>query len=209
METSMLFYGVVVLAIIYAFLGKLDNSRNSVNIWNKIIRSMVIVSAISAWVISAGFSRDGLGFQMGNENKYKSIGVIMALIVTVVQLSGNRIKGNKGITMYVLYLSAYAYSISTNFFGILSAKEIVYINGVEQVVKIAFDNLDIYLPLAWAIFLDLFPEPFLLWAWSNGDEISDPIGQVAAGAKSTVNEAENLYNKRVKEKYYRASGSVG
>ena len=141
--------------------------NNSVESYTKIVRFVTMVMMVVTMYISATFSKSGFSFEMGGG--YSWMGWGLAILTTVIQLAWNRMDGNKGLTIYSIGLVTYGYSIYTNTVGIYDAQ-----GGGANWIFAALLGL----------FLDIVPEPFFIWAWTNGRLESDPLGKIVSGADS-------------------------
>ena len=150
------------------------NDRRSIESYTNLIRVAVMFTMVGAMYISATFSKDGFSFKMGGD--YVWMGWGLAVLSTVVQLAWNRMDGNKGLTIYIIGLSTYAYSIYTNAAGI----------------RIAQGGEDWIFPVLLGVFLDIIPEPFFVWAWTRGGLDSDPIGKMVDGSDSKFKSGGNF-----------------
>ena len=142
-------------------------NKRSANRYNMAVRGAVIAGTIVAMYISATFSKDGFSFEMGSQ--YAWMGWALAALAIVIQLAWNRMEGDKGLTIYVIGVSIYAYSIYTNFVGIGNAQ-----SGDGWVF-----------PLLFSLILDILPEPFFVWAVAG--ITSDPLGKAVSGMSRIIN----------------------
>lgn len=119
--------------------------------WNILLRIISCVAAVGMWIISVYFSSDGFNIQVPD---MMWVGFFMAGFITVLELVFNKEGMNHNYTIIVAGIAAYAYGIWTNILGIIHA----------QGTEIGMDNVwKLVLPLALGIFLEITPEPLILW----------------------------------------------
>lgn len=128
--------------------------------YESILRMLAVVSSIVMMFISAQFSVDGFAFQ--NPNKLY-IGWLLAAILIIVEMIFNNgvasVEDAKGpqearrnVILLVAGLVAYAYGIATNISGILHSG------------RLPDSPLDYIVPIALGLFLEIVPEPLMVWA---------------------------------------------
>lgn len=140
--------------------------------WDKFLRVLALGTAIFFWGLSVYFSSDGftrLGANVGEEKKW--LGVCLAIAFTVTQLVWNRMRGNaSNLTIWVVGICIYAYSLVTDFFGIRDWF------GFEKEV-----NFQSIFTVFISLVVEILPEPLALWAitgsFSGGDFLSNMFGK--------------------------------
>lgn len=132
------------------------------NNYEKIVRALAIVASSAMLWISAGFSVDGFNIVIPEK---VSVGWALAGIIIIIQIVWNKVGNKAGLTLFVAGLLCYAYGIWTNVLGILDATEI------------AKGGWEIIIALVFGMFLEIIPEPLLVWALTG--EATDPLSQVA------------------------------
>ena len=83
--------------------------------YKQLIRLVAIVTSVVLGFISAVFSIDGFGFIVP---RYAWIGILLALVITAMELVFNERGMNHSITLVAAGLGAYLYGIVTNIIGI-------------------------------------------------------------------------------------------
>ena len=128
--------------------------------YSSILRIIGFVSASALWWLSVHFSSRGFGFEMGEDTSW--IGIILALVITAIQIIWNHEAHNTNLTMFFVCICSYAYGIWANVIGIIGLR-----NGGDT------DILAYIFPMLLGLFVEVVPEPMLVWAitgeWSTGD----------------------------------------
>lgn len=128
--------------------------------YEAILRILAVLSSIVMMFISAQFSVDGFAFQ--NPNKLY-IGWMLAIILIIVEMIFNNGVASvedakdaqevrRNTILLVAGLVAYAYGIATNISGILHSG------------RMPDSYLDYIVPIALGLFLEIVPEPLMVWA---------------------------------------------
>lgn len=118
--------------------------------FNKLIRWGVGLIAVGGWILSIRFSADGFGFQLPG---FFLVGIFLGLMVTTLEVVLN--KGIKSLTLRLGGILAYAYGWYTNFIGLSVAM------GNPDFFS---DPKQIAIPAVLGLFLEIVPEPLLLFA---------------------------------------------
>lgn len=128
-------------------------------IYEKILRFLALISSVVMMTISAQFSVDGFAFQ-SPEKIYT--GWMLAVILIVVELIFNNnppdIEANdpmdarRAYILLIAGLVAYGYGIATNISGILHSG------------KMPDSPFDYIVPVALGLFIEIVPEPLMMWA---------------------------------------------
>jgi hypothetical protein len=119
--------------------------------YEQLIHLLAILVAVVLWFISVQFSADGFSFALP---RYAWVGYILAISVTIIELIFNEEGMNHSLTIVAIGLLSYAYGIATNVLGIWTAQ-----GGPD----IASNPLAILFPGVLGFFLEVAPEPLLLW----------------------------------------------
>lgn len=119
--------------------------------YSQLIHLLAIGVALVLWAISVQFSADGFRFVLP---RYGWIGYVLALAVTIIELVFNEEGMRHSLTLVALGLVAYAYGVATNVYGIWVAQ------GSHEIVS---NPVNILFPVVLGIFLEVAPEPLLLW----------------------------------------------
>lgn len=119
--------------------------------YEQLIHLLAIGVAVILWFISVQFSADGFKFALP---RYSWIGYVLAIAVTVIELVFNEEGMNHSLTLVAVGLLSYAYGVVTNILGIWAAQ------GSPDV---AANPVSIIFPLLLGFFLEVAPEPLLLW----------------------------------------------
>ncbi len=133
--------------------------------YEQLVHLMAIVVAIVLWFISVQFSADGFKFALP---RYAWVGYVLAIAVTVIELVFNEEGMNHSLTIVAVGLLSYAYGIVTNIVGIWAAQ------GSPDV---AANPVAIVFPALLGLFLEIAPEPLLLWGLM-GTGARDFLGQL-------------------------------
>ncbi len=119
--------------------------------YEQLIHLLAIGVAIVLWFISVQFSADGFKFALP---RYAWVGYVLAIAVTVIELVFNEEGMNHSLTVVAVGLLSYAYGIVTNILGIWAA---------QGSPDIAANPIAIVFPALLGFFLEIAPEPLLLW----------------------------------------------
>ena len=119
--------------------------------YEQLIRLLAIGVAIVLWFVSVQFSADGFNFALP---RYMWVGYLLAIAVTVIELVFNEEGMNHSLTLVAVGLLSYAYGIVTNILGIWAA---------QGSPDIAANPFAIVFPALLGFFLEIAPEPLLLW----------------------------------------------
>jgi hypothetical protein len=133
--------------------------------YEQLVHLLAIGVAIVLWFISVQFSADGFKFALPN---YAWIGYVLALAVTVIELVFNEEGMNHSLTIVAVGLLSYGYGIVTNILGIWAA---------QGSPDIASNPIAIVFPALLGFFLEIAPEPLLLWGLM-GTGARDFLGQL-------------------------------
>jgi hypothetical protein len=119
--------------------------------YEQLIHLLAIGVALVLWVISVIFSADGFNFVLP---RFAWIGYVLAVSVTIIELVFNEEGMNHSLTLVAVGLLAYAYGVVTNIVGIWAA---------QGSPDIAANPIAIVFPTVLGFFLEIAPEPLLLW----------------------------------------------
>jgi len=117
-----------------------------------ILKILTFFCAIGLWYLSAYFSVDGFDIEIQDK---RWIGWILALSVTVIELVFNKDGREHNMTLMIAGIAAYAYGIWTNVLGIAL---------MQGVTDLFADAGALVFPMILAMFLEIVPEPLLMWA---------------------------------------------
>jgi hypothetical protein len=115
------------------------------------LRWIAAATAIGMWALSVKFSKDGFNFTVPD---MAWAGTLLALFVTAIQLVWNKEGANGNLTLMAVGVAAYLYGIYTNVMGIMSA---------QGLTDVSSQPLSMVFPLILGIFLEITPEPLLVW----------------------------------------------
>lgn len=119
--------------------------------YEQLIHLLAIGVALVLWFLSVQFSADGFKFVLPN---YAWVGYVLAISVTIIELVFNEEGMRHSLTLVAIGLLSYAYGIVTNILGIWAA---------QGSPDIAANPVAILFPLILGFFLEVAPEPLLLW----------------------------------------------
>jgi len=129
--------------------------------YDGLLRIIGFLSAAALWGMSVHFTSRGFGFQMGEDTQW--IGIVLALVMTAIQIIWNNESRNTNLTIFIVGLCSYAYGIWANVVGIMGLRA----DGSEGGI------LALVFPILLGVFVEIVPEPMLVWAitgeWSTGD----------------------------------------
>jgi hypothetical protein len=134
-------------------------------LYGSVLKVLAFGSAVIMMFISAQFSVDGFSIQQPNR---LYIGWLIAAILIIIELIFNyTIASDTDLTktenkrlVILLYAggAAYLYGIATNVIGIIKS----------GATPDAF--YDFIVPVALGIFLEVVPEPLMVWAWMSKEK---------------------------------------
>lgn len=119
--------------------------------YEQLIHLLAIGVAVVLWFVSVQFSADGFKFALP---RYAWMGYVLAIAVTVIELVFNEEGMNHSLTLVAVGLLSYAYGVVTNILGIWAA---------QGSPDIAANPVSILFPALLGFFLEIAPEPLLLW----------------------------------------------
>ncbi|HZQ11107.1 MAG TPA: hypothetical protein VFD70_31340 [Anaerolineae bacterium] len=119
--------------------------------YEQLIHLLAIGVAIILWFISVQFSANGFNFVLP---RYAWVGYVLAISVTVIELVFNEEGMNHSLTIVAIGLLSYLYGIVTNIVGIWSA---------QGSPDFASNPISLVFPVVLGLFLEIAPEPLLLW----------------------------------------------
>ena len=141
--------------------------------WNTAVRWAAGLSALFLWGLSIGWSGDGftkLGSGVSPDKAW--LGIALGFVFTIIQLVWNRMRGGSGdnLTIWVIGLMIYAYSLITDFFGITDWF------GFSRAV-----NFESAFGAFMSLLVEVLPEPLILWSitgsFTGGDFLSNIFGR--------------------------------
>ncbi len=119
--------------------------------YEQLIHLLAAGVAILLWFMSVQFSVDGFNFILP---RYKWMGYLLALSVTVIELVFNEEGMKHSLTVVAIGLLSYLYGIMTNIIGIWAAQ------GSPDA---STNPLLLLFPVILGFFLEVAPEPLFLW----------------------------------------------
>jgi hypothetical protein len=119
--------------------------------YEQLIHLLAVGVAIVLWFVSVQFSVDGFNFVLP---QYIWIGYVLAIAVTIIELVYNEEGMSHTLTIVAIGLLSYAYGIVTNILGIWVAQ------GSPDITA---NPVAIVFPALLGFFLEIAPEPLLLW----------------------------------------------
>jgi hypothetical protein len=119
--------------------------------YEQLIHLLAAGVAILLWFISVQFSVDGFGFILP---KYKWMGYLLALSITVIELVFNEEGMSHSLTVVAIGLLSYLYGIVTNVIGIWVAQGSPDPSG---------NPFMMIFPIVLGFFLEVAPEPLFMW----------------------------------------------
>ncbi|MCC7164052.1 MAG: hypothetical protein IT331_16260 [Anaerolineae bacterium] len=119
--------------------------------YEQLIHLLAVGVAVVLWFVSVQFSADGFNFVLP---QYVWMGYVLAISVTVIELVFNEEGMNHSLTVVAVGLLSYVYGIVTNIIGIWAA---------QGSPDIAANPISIVFPALLGLFLEIAPEPLLLW----------------------------------------------
>lgn len=139
--------------------------------YEQLVHLLAIGVAIVLWFISVQFSADGFKFALP---RYAWVGYVLAIAVTIIELVFNEEGMNHSLTIVAVGLLSYAYGIATNILGIWAA---------QGSPDIAANPMSVLFPALLGFFLEIAPEPLLLWGLM-GTGARDFLGQLLNSNKA-------------------------
>lgn len=156
----------------------------------KLIRLATAIAAIVVWALSIQFSASGFNFEVGTGYEWAALG--LGLVITVFELAGNHaeIKHEQNITLFVIWMSCYAYGVYTNFIGIMNARSD---GGASWVFA-----------LILGFFLEVSPEVFFVWALTGDNSLGDFFNHILGATSYSRNDYYSQQNqgKQNKQRNY-------
>lgn len=148
----------------------------------KLIRLATAIAAIVVWALSIQFSASGFNFEVGTGYEWAALG--LGLVITVFELAGNHaeIKHEQNITLFVIWMSCYAYGVYTNFIGIMNARSD---GGASWVFA-----------LVLGFFLEVSPEVFFVWALTGDNSLGDFFNNILGATYSNNNNNQQKQNRQ-------------
>lgn len=148
--------------------------------YTKMLRLLAVVVSSALLAMSVKFSSEGFGFEMGGELIW--VGTVLAIIISCIQIIWNHEGRKANPTIYIVGLMAYVYGIWANVSGIA---------GMRGGVDLLDDPLSFVFPVILGVFVEIVPEPLLVWAitgrWGQGDFITN-VALVPGGGKQLMNQ---------------------
>jgi len=127
--------------------------------YESVLKVLAVISSIIMMYISAQFSVEGFSFQTPDKIY---IGWMLAVILIIVEMILNNgistadpsdaAEARRMTILIIAGLVAYVYGISTNISGILHSG------------RVPDNPLDYLVPVALGLFLEIVPEPLMVWA---------------------------------------------
>lgn len=156
--------------------------RNSDGRMNRVLRLLALITGVFLLVISIFWSQDGFNFNVAGQSGYGGlalgIGYILAIAVTVIQFVFSTNFKELNASLLLFGIIAYAYSIYTNYQGI------VHFQGDAPNKVAAF-----FLGLC----MDGVPEPLIAWALKeslSGDFVGNLLATLSKIAGSIMDGPE-------------------
>jgi len=135
--------------------------------YTQLLRFIAAMVAITLWIMSVIFSTKGFSFEMGSGLEW--IGVVLALAISAIQIIWNHeARGMRNPTIFLVGVASYVYGIWANIIGIGDLR------GSFNV----WDNPTVIIfPLILGFFVEVVPEPLMVWSftgqWYSGDFIGN------------------------------------
>ncbi len=136
--------------------------------YGQLIHLLAAGVAILLWYMSVQFSVDGFNFILP---RYKWMGYLLALSVTVIELVFNEEGMNHSLTVVAIGLLSYLYGVVTNIVGIWVA---------QGSPDLGNNPLLLLFPVILGFFLEVAPEPLFLWGLL-GTGMRDVLGHLFGG----------------------------
>ena len=119
--------------------------------YEQLIHLLACAVAVLLWFISVQFSVDGFAFILP---KYKWMGYLLALSVTVIELVFNEEGMKHSLTVVAIGILSYLYGIMTNIMGVWVAQ-----GGQDP----SLNPIALLFPVVLGFFLEVAPEPLFIW----------------------------------------------
>ena len=139
----------------------------------RILKRVALFTGFATLLISIYFSYDGFDQSVNGVNEgytalATTIGLTLAVIVSVVQFIFGTSYAELNMTLRIAGVAAYVYSIYTNYLGI------THILGADQ-----------FMAISSALFMDVYPEPAIAWALGESltGDLFGNIAKIALGEK--------------------------
>ena len=151
--------------------------------FQEILRRFSLWGGIALALISIYFSYDGLDQTItGGNPSYteiaKYIGIVMAVMVTLIQFVFNTDFGRLSLTLRVVGAASYFYSMYTNYLGI---NHLFGFNGITGVMI--------------AVFMDVTPEALISWSLEDvtqGDLLGN-LGKMVLGSGKRHSKSKQVF----------------
>jgi hypothetical protein len=136
--------------------------------YTQLIRLTAILVALVLWFISLQFSVDGFNFIVP---KYQWMGYLLAVSVTILELVFNEAGMKHSLTLIAVGIVSYLYGIATNITGVWVAQGSPDLTG---------NPFAILFPALLGFFLEVAPEPLLVWGLV-GSGVRDLLTHLVSG----------------------------
>lgn len=138
--------------------------------YTQLLRVIAALVAISLWIMSVIFSTKGFSFEMGTGLEW--IGIILALSISAIQVIWNHeARGMRNPTIFLVGLISYFYGVWANIVGI---------GDLRGEFDLWANPTLIIFPLILGFFVEVVPEPLMVWSftgqWYSGDFIGNLWG---------------------------------
>ena len=133
--------------------------------YEQLIHLLACGVAVLLWFISVQFSVDGFNFILP---KYKWMGYLLALSITVIELVFNEEGMQHSLTVVAIGILSYLYGIMTNIIGIWAAQ------GSPDASQ---NPIVLLFPVVLGFFLEVAPEPLFIWGLL-GTGVRDLLGHL-------------------------------
>lgn len=153
--------------------------------YRTILRMVTVGISVLLWAISVYFSQNGFAIEVPD---MAWIGWVLAVSVTVIEIVWNQEGFRHNTTITAVGIAAYGYGIWTNVVGILQSQ------GAAG--DISGNEIQLIFPIILAVFLEITPEPLLMWALV-GTNADDVLSHFFGGVKSTVRPMMNPGNRPI------------
>lgn len=150
------------------------------DMYSTIKRLMAVVVAVMLWGMSMKFSVEGFG--IGDPND-QWMGWVLAFAVTMIELIWNGMKMKSNLTLIVLGICAYLYGIVTNVMGIYAWRGGDVSGGAVSPVLIVF-------AVVLGLFLEIAPEPLMVWGILNTSDEGDFLGNLIHNGPANAQDAQ-------------------
>ena len=144
--------------------------------YEQLIHLLACGVAVLLWFISVQFSVDGFSFILP---KYKWMGYMLALSITVIELVFNEEGMKHSLTVVAIGMLSYLYGIVTNVIGIWVAQGSADASGNPVVLLF---------PVVLGFFLEVAPEPLFIWGLL-GTGMRDLLGHLFGNSSDRNHEA--------------------